>query len=37
VKYVRDRVANPELAAKVLGGNALNFYGPRLRSLVETL
>lgn len=37
VKFVRDRLKDPQLAAKVLGGNALNFYGQRLRSLVESL
>ena len=37
VKYVRDRLQDPALAAKVLGTNALAFYGPQLQSLVEPL
>jgi len=37
VKFVRDRLRNPELEVKVLGANALAFYGPRLGSLVESL
>jgi predicted TIM-barrel fold metal-dependent hydrolase len=37
IKYVRDRLRDPEMEAKVLGRNALAFYGPRLQSLVEPL
>ena len=37
VKYVRDRLQDPALATKVLGTNALAFYGPQLQSLIEPL
>ncbi|HMD45782.1 MAG TPA: amidohydrolase family protein [Acidimicrobiales bacterium] len=37
VKFVRDRIADPALATKVLGANALAYYGPRLAELVAPL
>jgi predicted TIM-barrel fold metal-dependent hydrolase len=35
VKAVRERGLDPDLEAKLLGGNALTFYGERLRRVVE--
>ena len=35
VKTVLDRGLDPHLEAKLLGENALRFYGPRLRSLIS--
>ncbi|HLN17459.1 MAG TPA: amidohydrolase family protein [Acidimicrobiales bacterium] len=37
VKYVRDRLQDATLEDKVLGQNALAFYGPRLEALVAPL
>jgi predicted TIM-barrel fold metal-dependent hydrolase len=35
VKHVRERLLDPELEDKVLGANALRFYGPRLERIVQ--
>ena len=37
VKAVRERGLDPALERKVLGDNALAFYGDRLRRIVEPL